>query len=383
MGRVSRNKHIRSTSCFLCLSLLCAICLSSTTTAQAIRPPVHLFELSSSAVLDSLSVYERLSAILEGLFKPIELIRTLNERVIEVGTRHDSSSRTVRVAVVSDLNGSYGSTSYKMPVHRAIDALVDVYKPSLVLSTGDMVAGMKEGLDYEAMWHGFHAAVTRPLRAAHIPFAPTPGNHDGTNRPGFEAERAMYNETWRRYKPDLNYVDDKHYPRRYAYLHEGVLFVSIDASTVGKLSSSHRKWLESVLRKQRDVKTKIVYGHVPLYPFAQKREREILDDKPLEEMFVKYGVTLYLSGHHHAYYPGKRENGLRLVSMACLGGGPRVLLGTSEPSPRALLIMEIEPDRGIASLEAYHTDDFTLPVDRAILPSEIGEGDWLIRRDDL
>lgn len=345
---------------------------------QAVAAHHELLALRAAALFSSWSVH-----IQQGLFKPMDWIATILADV----TSSSPSRSLVRVAVVSDMNGSYGSITYKEPVHHAVDALLDHHLPSLVLSTGDMVAGMKPGLDYEAMWKAFHRVVTTPLSRAGIPFAPTPGNHDGTNRPGFELERSMYRETWLAHKPDLDFVDDAHYPRRYAFLHEGALFISIDASTVGKLHKTQRRWLERVLAKHDDVPIKIVYGHVPLYPFAQNRESEILADEALEALLVEHNVSLYVSGHHHAYYPGKSaQNGLRLVSMACLGGGPRQLIGTSETSERAYLILELDTARGeIASLEAYLAADFTSIVDRAILPEVIDGGNeaWRIVRDDL
>ena len=59
-------------------------------------------------------------------------------------------------------------------------ALTERLRPDLVLVTGDMVAGQRAGLDYGAMWAGWHRAVTDPLRAAGIPMAVTPGNHDAS-----------------------------------------------------------------------------------------------------------------------------------------------------------------------------------------------------------
>ena len=300
---------------------------------------------------------------------------------------HTPRPQRVRVAILADMNGSYGSTRYKPPVHAAVEALVEDLSPSLVLSTGDMVAGMKAGLDYEAMWEAFHQAVTEPLLEAGLPFAPTPGNHDATNRPRFEREREVYAETWRAHRPEVDFLDDEHYPRRYAFTHQGILFISIDASTVGALSKTQRAWLKALLEAHADIPVKVVYGHVPLYAFARGREKEILGDEALEAMFERHGVSLYLSGHHHAYYPARRPSGLRLVSMACLGGGPRALIGRepkSEPEPRALTILEIDPERGVLSVEAYGAaGGFTEPIARATLPERLGEGRAQMVRDDL
>ena len=51
-------------------------------------------------------------------------------------------SATLRVAVISDLNGSYGSTVYHPAIKQDIARLVEL-KPDLIISTGDMVAGQR------------------------------------------------------------------------------------------------------------------------------------------------------------------------------------------------------------------------------------------------
>ena len=50
-----------------------------------------------------------------------------------------------RIALISDLNSSYGSTSYVSQVHRGLELLIKL-QPDLVLCAGDMVAGQKLGL---------------------------------------------------------------------------------------------------------------------------------------------------------------------------------------------------------------------------------------------
>ncbi len=292
--------------------------------------------------------------------------------------------QTIRVAIVSDLNGSYGSEQYRGNVHGAVRWIRDDLRPDLVLSTGDMVAGMMQGLDYEAMWLAFHRAVTLPLSRAGIAFAPTPGNHDGTARPGYEAERQEYARQWNHWVPDVDrFIDRADYPRRYAFVHKGVLFASIDASTVGALPDAHRQWLDEVLTEHADIPVKVVFGHLPIHPFAKGRVRsEVLADADLEALLVRHDVDAYLSGHHHAYYPGRRGD-LRMISMACLGGGPRTLMGTDEESPRSVAVLTIDPAQGILHVDAHTGHDFHDLVDRRTLPPSVGRGDTRILRDDL
>lgn len=286
--------------------------------------------------------------------------------------------RRLRVAVVSDLNGSYGSRQYGEAVHAAVDRLLGV-QPDLVLTTGDMVAGQRAGLDYAGMWHGFHSAVSDHLVEHGIPFAVTPGNHDASGYPAFARERQRFVEEWSGRRPDVEFVDDADYPLRYAFRRGPALFVSLDATTVGPLSIDQMAWLDRVLANH-DAPVKVVFGHVPLYPFTHGREREAIADRALEDLLDRHEVDLFLSGHHHAYYPGRRGP-LRLVSTACLGGGPRPLIGTRRPSERSLIVLEIGED-GIESLDAFAGDELGRRIARRELPDHVGEGELRIDRDD-
>lgn len=284
------------------------------------------------------------------------------------------------VAVVSDLNGPYGATRYRPEVHAAIERIVEV-APDLVLSTGDMVAGQREGLDYRAMWSAFHDAVSNPLARAGIPFAVTPGNHDASGYPTFENERSIFAEEWRARRPPLAFVDDVHYPLRYAFVEGGALFVSLDATRIGPLDDAQRAWLEGVLAANATSEPKIVFGHLPLYPFSFGREMQALADRGLEELYLRHGVDLVISGHHHAYYPGRR-GGLRLVGTSCLGSGPRKLLGDDRLAERSVLLFRIE-DGTIAALDAHAGAGFDVPIPRSTLPPSVGKGSMTVRRDDL
>lgn len=289
-------------------------------------------------------------------------------------------TRPLRVAVISDLNGSYGSTSYGSAVHAAVARLVAL-EPDLVLSTGDMVAGQQAGLDYRAMWAAFHAAVSEPLAEAGIPFAVTPGNHDASGYGSFAEERAIFVDEWTRRMPKVAFQDATHYPLRYSFVAGEALFVSLDDTTVGPLSAAQMAWLDAELTRGAAYPVKVVFGHVPLYPFAEGRERDFIGDAALEALLSRHGVSLFLSGHHHAYYPGRR-GALRLVSMACVGSGQRALLGTTSVSPRSVVLFEVA-DGALRELDAFGGATFDQRIERATLPTSVGVGERRIVRDDL
>lgn len=286
----------------------------------------------------------------------------------------------LRVAVLADLNGSYGSTEYEASVHDGVAAVI-AHAPDLVLSAGDMVAGQQSGLDYHAMWAGFHAAVSDPLRDAGLPFAITPGNHDASGYPAFVTEREIFVAEWTTRKPALDYLDDTAFPLRYSFVAGPALFVALDDTTVGPLDAEQMGWLDDQLTQGAEHPAKIVFGHLPLWAFAQGREDEIIGDPALEQLLLEHGVALFVSGHHHAYYPGRR-GALRLAATACIGAGPRALIDAPTTSPRGFLELEIDGDGAITMLDTWAAPAFEAVIDRADLPPAITYGGITIDRDD-
>ena len=286
-----------------------------------------------------------------------------------------------KVAVVADLNGRYGSTEYGSDVHRAVARLVDL-QPDLVLSAGDMVAGQKEGLDYHGMWAGFHNAVTNPLTNASIPFAVSPGNHDASAYEPFWPEREVYAETWEAHKPDLDYIDDSAYPFRYAFKKEGVIFIALDITKTEPIDKTQRDWLKALLADTRVEDTIVVFGHIPLLPFAGGRHtKATLRDPELERLLNQHGVDLFLSGHHQVFYSGER-NGMRLISNGCLGGGVRSLMDSEEPSFKTIVWLEF--DKGsLYRVDAFTGRHFDELVPNEVLPESLGYEDKRMARASL
>lgn len=288
------------------------------------------------------------------------------------------------VAVIADLNGGYGSTDYSATVDRAVERIVAL-QPDLVISAGDMVAGQRiphlAAEQVNAMWRAFHAHVSDPLQAASIPLAVTPGNHDASAYRGFELERSLYGQQWRQRRPDLQFVDDAGYPYHYAFTSGNALFISLDVTTTGTLAAPQKAWLAQVLEELGPrYQHRIVFSHVPLWPVAQGRETEYSGDQKLEQMLRDADVDLYISGHHQAFYPGSKS-GIHYLSMACVGSGPRVLIGETERSGRSIVLFKIDgPELRVVALAA---PDFDQAVDWQSLPTEISTGAAVLSRADL
>jgi hypothetical protein len=278
---------------------------------------------------------------------------TVSTGVSVVAERGDDR---VRVVVLSDMNSAYGSTAYRAEVATAIAMIREQWRPDLVLAAGDMIAGQRPSLtddEVRAMWASFDATVAAPLRAARIPFGFTLGNHDGSAYPAHARDRAIAIAHWRAAEHAIgtDFVDRAHFPLYYSFRQGPLFVVAWDAaSAMMSADTAQLRWLDAQLAGDaaRGAHFRIVLGHLPLYAVAEGRDRpgEVLDDADaVRARLEAHDVDLYISGHHHAYYPGRRGT-VQLLHTGALGEGPRPLLGAAEPSPRTATILDFDARSG-------------------------------------
>ena len=258
----------------------------------------------------------------------------------------------LKLGLISDLNGSYGSTSYSRAVQRGVTLLLR-QQPDLVLCAGDMVAGQKRSLtntQLKAMWAGFEQSVRAPLQQAGIALLPAIGNHDGSSQQDqgrwiYGRERQQADLFWRTHCGDLQsrFIESERFPFQYVWQRPGLFVVVIDASSAN-VDSSQRLWIEAALNSthRHPDDLCLVMGHLPLTAFSKGRARAgecITNPQGLAGLLRSQGVDLVISGHHHAWYPSE-SLGLRLLSLGAMGSGPRTIIGSSLTSPPSLTLLE-------------------------------------------
>ena len=298
---------------------------------------------------------------------------------------HAARRAALRIGLISDLNSSYGSTSYIPAVQQGLDQLIAL-QPDLVVCAGDMVAGQKRGLSgqqLDAMWRGFETAVLQRLQRAGIPLLPAIGNHDGS--PGFPADRAAVRRFWTplRSRIGLKLVDASQFPFRYTVLQDGIFWLVWDASSA-RVPEDQLAWAQQQLASDaaRAARARFVVGHLPLVGVGQGKDRpgEVLDrGGALQSLMENARVQAYISGHHHAWFSGRRGQ-LDLIQLGALGSGPRRLLDGGAPAQQTFTLLEIDGGRS-AIREITYAVATGQPLAWSMLPARLNTRAGLLQRN--
>ncbi|MCC0178616.1 metallophosphoesterase [Waterburya agarophytonicola K14] len=298
-----------------------------------------------------------------------------------------------RIAVISDLNSQYGSTEYEPEVKQAI-ALMSQWQPDLVLCGGDAIAGQKASLtksQINAMWQGFDRYIAAPLRQQQIPFGFTIGNHDGSGAIKdktlvFAAERELAKAYWNEHQAELglDFIDRTNFPFYYSFQQSGIFFLVWDAST-HKISKQQLEWVKETLDRDlaQQAKTRIAIGHLPLYPVAAAKNKPgeyLAGAEELRSLLERNQVKVYISGHHHVYYPGKKGD-LELLHAGALGQGARQLLGSDLLPYPTVTIIDIEKATSKLTYTTYNAKTWELITLEQLPPSITGEHGTILRQD--
>ena len=285
----------------------------------------------------------------------------------------------IRIAVISDLNSAYGSTDYRAEVIAGIGMLPD-WQPDMVLCSGDMVAGQSISLsasEIEAMWNAFDTQILSPIRTAGLPFALTLGNHDASSYQDncefvYILDRQASERYWNGHQSDtdLTFVEASGFPFYYSFKQNDIFYLTWDASSAN-IPPEQIAWADRALAspEAQSAKLRIVMGHLPMYAVSQRRDRagEYLNQADeLRALLERHNVHTYISGHHHAYFPGKAGN-LNTLHAGALGSGPKSLLNTTDAAFQTLTIMDVFLDTASTVYTTYNMNTMEV-IDLESLP---------------
>ncbi|MGB7248602.1 MAG: metallophosphoesterase family protein [Phormidesmis sp.] len=303
----------------------------------------------------------------------------------------------VRLAVISDLNSEYGSTDYRQEVITGISLLPD-WQPDLVICGGDMVAGQSISLsasEIEAMWNAFDEKILSPIRTAGLPFALTIGNHDassyqegGPNSGNYlyvldRQETAKY---WEGHQSDtdLSFVEASGFPFYYSFKQNDIFYLTWDASSAN-VPPEQVAWADRILAspEAQNARLRVVLGHLPMYAVSQRRDRpgEYLNQADeLRQLLERHNVHTYISGHHHAYFPGKAGQ-INTLHAGALGSGPKSLLSTTKAAFQTLTIVDVFLESASTVYTTYNMNTLEVVEPQSLPRQIVGPNGRELRQD--
>ncbi len=230
---------------------------------------------------------------------------------------------TLHFAVIGD-NGTGERPEYELA--QQIVTAYERFPFPLVVMMGDNLYGSERPQDFMAKFETpYKALLDRGVK-----FYACLGNHDSREQ--------------RYYKP-FN-MDGRLY---YSFKapKESVRFFALESTYMDR---DQLQWIDSELSKAGET-WKIVYFHHPLYSSGLTHGSTLKLREVLEPLFIKYNVTLVLSGHDHVYERIKPQNGIQYFvegSSGQLRDGdlrkPSPLTASGFDTDRTFMLMEIDGD---------------------------------------
>ena len=168
---------------------------------------------------------------------------------------------------------------------RQMTALHERFKYELVITLGDNLYGTQNARTFRAKIE----IPYKPLIDAGVKFRASLGNHDNANQT----------------KYDLFGMNGEHF---YSFKapKQNVRFFALESSNP---SPAQMAWLEKELKSSTD-EWKIAYFHHPLYSSARGHGSTEPLRKVLEPLFVRYNVSVVMTGHDHTYERTKPQQGI-------------------------------------------------------------------------
>jgi Calcineurin-like phosphoesterase len=186
----------------------------------------------------------------------------------------------IRFAVIGD-NGTGGREQYEVADQMAKSR--ETFPFDFVLMLGDNLYGGNSPSDYRKKFERPY----KPLLDAGVKFYASLGNHDNSNE--------------RFYKP-FN-MDGQRY---YEFQKGNAAFFALDSNY---MNPEQLAWLNDTL-KMSDAAWKICYFHHPLYSDGKFHGPDLDLRARIEPLFIKYGVSVVLSGHEHLYEQIRPQHGI-------------------------------------------------------------------------
>jgi len=239
---------------------------------------------------------------------------------------------SLKFAVLGDFgNGDRGQ--YEMAAEMARRHMAFPFE--LVTTVGDNLYGSQGQRDYERKFE----VPYKPLLDAGVKFYASLGNHDDLGQRFYK----LFNMDGKRY---YSFKAPK----------QNVRFFALDS---GYLVPEQLKWLEGELQGSGE-DWKIAYFHHPPYSSGGRHGSDEVVREALEPLFVKYNVSVVLTGHDHVYERVKPQSG---VVYFVVGSGGQLRSGDLN-RPSTLTARGFDTDRAFMAAEIHGNEMFFNAISR-------------------
>jgi predicted MPP superfamily phosphohydrolase len=209
---------------------------------------------------------------------------------------------SLKFAVLGDF-GTGSTEQYELAVQ--MKRVHDLFPYELVTLVGDNLYGSERPQDFKKKFEDPY----KPLLDAGVKFYASLGNHDA-------AEQVYYK---------LFNMDGKKYYSFKPSLKQSVRFFVLNSTYP---EPEQIAWFEKEL-KESNSEWKIPYFHHPPYSSGDRHGSDTRLREVLEPLFVRYNVSVVLSGHDHFYERIKPQNG---IVYFVVGSGGQLRKGNIDKS---------------------------------------------------
>jgi hypothetical protein len=260
---------------------------------------------------------------------------------VQLPNRPDS----LKFAVLGDF-GNGERVQYEMAAEMA--RRHKAFPFELVTTVGDNLYDSQGQGDYERKFE----VPYKPLLDAGVKFYASLGNHDDLGQRFYK----LFNMDGKRY---YSFKAPK----------QNVRFFALDS---GYLVPEQLKWLEGELQGSGE-DWKIAYFHHPPYSSGRRHGSDQVVREVLEPLFVKYNVSVVLTGHDHFYERIKPQNG---IVYFVVGSGGQLRPGNINRNS-TLTARGFDTDRAFMAAEIHGNEMFFNAISR---PGAIVDSGVITRR---
>jgi len=193
---------------------------------------------------------------------------------------------------------------------------VKAENPDFVLVPGDMVMGRWDRGDSSVTYYAdiYYPHWKARMEAHGLGFYVAVGDHELGDNPWRPDKAALVPEFKRAFQKHFNIPGNgpaNMLGTTYYFTHKNCLFISVDVfepdSTEGyaaKVSGKQIRWLENVFEKHKDIRHKVVMGHVPVITPVRKLTSSCITlregkNSDFWKTLKRYDADLYLCGEVH------------------------------------------------------------------------------------